>query len=52
MCFRISYSVYELKNLKENTAGKSLNIVLMYNIACILSTHLKVRCVIAEPGII
>ena len=43
---RISYSVYELKKLKENISSGSLKIVLMYDIACLLSTHLKVSILI------
>lgn len=39
---RISYSVYELKKLKESLPSNSLKVVLMYDIACILSRHLKV----------
>ncbi|KAJ7375262.1 hypothetical protein OS493_002009 [Desmophyllum pertusum] len=39
--YRISYSVYELKKLKESLPSNSLKVVLMYDIACILSRHLK-----------
>lgn len=39
---RISYSVYELKKLRDNLTADSLKIVVMYDIACILSSHLKV----------
>ena len=34
--------MYELKKLRESISGKSLDVVLMYDIACILATHLKV----------
>ena len=41
---RISYSVYELKRLKEGLVSKpDLRLVIMYDIACLLSSHLKVR---------
>lgn len=39
---RISYSVYELKKLRDTITADSLKVVLMYDIACILSSHLKV----------
>ena len=34
--------MYELEKLRENLESKSLEVVLMYDLACILSTHLKV----------
>ncbi|XP_028412906.1 uncharacterized protein LOC114535788 [Dendronephthya gigantea] len=38
---RISYSVYELESLKSQMqSSKNLKVVLMYDIACILSNHL------------
>lgn len=43
--FRISYSVYELEKLKASVSSESLNVVLMYDIACVLSTHLQVLLV-------
>ena len=39
---RISYSVYELKKLRDSVKVDSLKVILMYDIACILSSHLKV----------
>ncbi|XP_028417977.1 uncharacterized protein LOC114542684 isoform X2 [Dendronephthya gigantea] len=39
---RISYSVYELEKLKASISSNALNIVLMYDIACLLSNHLQV----------
>lgn len=38
---RISYSVYELKKLRDSVKADSLQVILMYDIACILSSHLK-----------
>lgn len=39
---RISSSVYELKKLRDNLTADSLKIVVMNDIACILSSHLKI----------
>ncbi|XP_028414296.1 uncharacterized protein LOC114537451 [Dendronephthya gigantea] len=38
---RISYAVYELEKLKAGISAESLNYVLMYDIACVLSNHLQ-----------
>ena len=41
--FRIAYSVYELNRILKDTVGKpGLKTFVMYDIACILSSHLKV----------
>ena len=34
---RISYSVYELKKLRDSVKADSLKVILMYDIACISS---------------
>ena len=41
---RVSFSVYELKKLRDSVKADSLKVILMYDIACIilLSSHLKV----------
>ena len=41
--YRIGYSVYELKRVKEEIQhAPNLKVVMMYDIACTLSAHLKV----------
>lgn len=40
--FRISYSVYELQKLKE-VSKPNVQLIVMYDIACILSKHIQVK---------
>ena len=47
LLFRISYSVYELKKMRETTSQNSLKFILMYDIACLLSSHLKVNIILS-----
>ena len=44
---RVSFSVYELKKLRDSVKADSLKVILMYDIACIilLSSHLKVSTI-------
>ena len=44
--FRISYSVYELQRLKEASVSKpNIQLIMMYDVACILSKHIKVMLI-------
>ena len=39
-CSRLAYPVYLLKKIQQSKGDKTL--VLLYDIACVLETHLKV----------
>lgn len=41
MFIRISYSVYEIQRLQE-MKKENVQLIVMYDVACILSKHLKV----------
>ena len=41
-CYRLSYCVWMLQEMLEQTRGKSIDLYLMYDVACMLQKHLQV----------
>ena len=39
-----SYCVWMLQEVLEQTRGKSIDLYLMYDVACMLQKHLQVCC--------
>ena len=39
---RLSYSVWMLQEILAETRGKDIDLYIMYDVACILQSHLKV----------
>ena len=39
---RLAYPVWMLNNLLDEIHGRSLDVCILYDIACLLETHLKV----------
>lgn len=43
--FRLSYALWMLQQFEKEINGKPMKLYLMYDIACVLDTHLQVRAV-------
>lgn len=42
--FRLSYALWMLQQFEKEISGKSIKLYLMYDIACVLDTHMQIGC--------